>query len=325
MRFGSLSVKQRRILSHAAGSQPASIKEIAAKAQSSEHTVRHFLENARREKWLRPSIFINHSALGLQTFNVFFSCPRERASAVIDFLKGDSRVVWATENVGYPRYQLTAVCRKASAMTTMFGDISRACGTPLTDRSWALETALYYWGTRLTPDDLPARSFCIEQQEAATFDVIDLKILDALRTADCSHMTTLARAVKEPASTVSYRLNRLQSRGVISPIFDRLDAARAGLVCCEYLLTLSRFTPTLDQSIRAFCAKCPEVTLLIPSFGMWDYKIEATGESLEQLDDVRDRLEAALPNAFSSVTAVFRKGLLSERTHFQKHGDLKGT
>lgn len=323
MRYSSLTPQQRRILAHLAGASAISLKEVAKRTRSTEFTIRRIFEKARELKWLRPTTLINHSTLGLQTFNVFFSCPRDRAAEVAEFLKTDPRVVWATENVGYPRFQLTAVSKHASEMTTLFSDISRTCGTVLTDRSWVLETSLHYWGNRFLSGEPTKEVLTITHQDPASLALIDLKILDALRTAECSHITALARSVKQPASTIGYRINRLLSHGVISPTIYRLDASRAGLVCCEYLLTLSRVDRTLEIALRNFCESSPEVMLLIPSFGMWDYKMEVVGENLEQLDQVRDRLETALPHAFSSIKAVFRRELLTEGTYFERHPDLR--
>ena len=222
MRLSTLTPKQRRMLAHFSGPTEWSFKDVARTYKVTEQTARRLFATAVSNRYFRPSCFINHPALGLQTFNVYFSCPREKAASVISFLDQDPRVVFATENTGSPRFQVTAVSRSAKDIHNLLSEISSSCDTPLTSRSWAIESALYYWGSRgLSPEYKPARFELATTRplDLDLLDLLDLKILDLLRSALCDNTTEIARALKEPLTTITYRLNRLRTNHVVSPVF----------------------------------------------------------------------------------------------------------
>jgi DNA-binding Lrp family transcriptional regulator len=322
MRLATISPKQRAILTRLAGADEASFKEIGRACRVSEQAVRRFASATLSAGWLRPFCFINHAALGLQTFNLLFSCPREKHASVVRHLKQDPRVVWATENVGHPRYQVTAVSRTAAEITALFTDIARSCKTPITSRYLSLEVSLEYWGSRMLSSQPAAKRVSIAPQERITYDLLDLKILDALRSSEEHSVAMIARALKEAQSTISYRLSRLRAREVVSPLLYRLSPQRAGGFSCEFLLTLARVEGDIEEALLRFCDTTPGVALLIRAFGMWDYKLVVEAESFDGLLDTRDLLESALPEAFHDVMLVIKQRVLTERCHFQRHSDL---
>jgi len=298
------------------------LKQVAESCRVSEPSVRRLLLRAMSYGWLRPFCFVNHSALGLQTFNLLFSCPRQKHASVVAFLKADPRVVWAMENVGHPRYEVTAVSRTARGISSLFHDIAKTCNTPITSRHWALETSLVYWGNRTISNDTNFKRFELLPEEPCEHDGLDLRILDSLRSLGSESLALVARQLKESPSTISYRVNRLRSRKVISPVFYRLDTQSAGIFSCEYLLTVSRVEAKTEEQLIRFCDRTPEITMLVPAFGTWDYKLLVKAETLDGLLEVRDHLESSLPNVFSDVIIVVSKEVITGVTHFSRHPEV---
>lgn len=325
MRLASLSSKERLVLSRLAGAEGSSCKDIARSCRTSEHSVRRLANKALSAGWLRPTCFINHPALGLQTFNLFFSCPRERHTAVVKFLQADPRVVWATENVGHPRYQVTVVSRTAAEITALFDDIARRCKAPISSRYWSLEVSLEYWGTRMLTRSPSQSHFTLSPQDAKTYDLLDLRIIDALRTNEVRSVATMTRILKESSSTISYRLKRLREQNIISPVFHRLNSQKAGAFTCEYLLTLARVEGDIHRDLIDFCNSTPEVTMLVRTFGNWDYKLVVEAENFDTLLDTRDLLEAELPATLTDVTFVITKNVISEQCKLAHHPDTVRT
>ncbi|NBW41896.1 Lrp/AsnC family transcriptional regulator [bacterium] len=287
----------------------------------SEQSVRRLTNKALAEQWLRPTYFINHSTLGLQTFNVFFSCPREKHSAVIKLLRQAPQVVWVTENVGHPRYQVTAVSRSAAEIANLFDDIAQRCKAPITSRCWSIEVSLDYWGTRVLTSQLTGEPYSLMPQDVASYDLLDLRILDMLRSQEVLSITAMSRALKESSTTVAYRYKRLQSRKIISPPFYRFNPQKSDAFSCEYLLSVARVEGDIHEEIVKFCDRTPEVCMLIRAFGMWDYKIEVEAQTFDRLLDARDLLEATLPGVFTDVMTIIRKNYVSERCELAQHPD----
>jgi DNA-binding Lrp family transcriptional regulator len=108
---------------------------------------------------------------------------------------------------------------------------------------------------------------------AVETDEMDHAILRALSLPECSTLAGLARHLGHPASTIEYRIQRLEKTGVIAGYAYSLDEPLLDLRRCVFLIQEKSFNAEFRKRIFNFCRQHPHVHSLIHCVGGWNFEV----------------------------------------------------
>lgn len=117
-------------------------------------------------------------------------------------------------------------------------------------------------------------------------DDLDQTLLDALSADARTPVSTLARRLGQPRTTIAARIDRLEREGTIRGYTIRKgDGAGAALIRASALLHIEpRSAPAVLQRLRAI----PEVALVSTTSGRFDMLAEIAAPTTKRLDDILD-------------------------------------
>lgn len=149
--------------------------------------------------------------------------------------------------------------------------------------------------------------YVCEQMERITLDDLDRALLSALRADGRAPVAVLARDLQVTRATVTSRIDRLISSGVIVGFtvrvrdeVDPLEIRAVSLIEVE-----GRDTDTVIRRLRGL----PEITALHTTNGGWDLVAEMRAASLGDFDRVLGRIRS-IDGVVNSETSLLLSSVL---------------
>ncbi|MBN8551150.1 MAG: Lrp/AsnC family transcriptional regulator [Deltaproteobacteria bacterium] len=297
-----LSDNERTLLAAIAASEYISAEALAKLSGLRIHVVRYLLRIFNDEKLISRSIFVDYSRLGSTIFNMFFSVSAQKRDAVLKFLANYPSVTWLTENGGERRYELSMAVQHFSELPKLTDLVHEKFGVTLKNKIWAAEVDFHFYGYKqLTkPGKLPPRYSISSAGTKLEVDELDHKILDRLRSAHFSSEKDIARNLGIPASSLSYRINRLQKGGVIRGQRWVIAVEKLGYAEYQILLDLEAASKDFHQRFLSWSATHPSILACFRCFGGWEYKILLLAPSAEGAFQFQDDLSSKFPEVAQS-------------------------
>ncbi|NDC36730.1 MAG: Lrp/AsnC family transcriptional regulator, partial [Proteobacteria bacterium] len=109
----------------------------------------------------------------------------------------------------------------------------------------------------------------------ASVDAIDRKILSALSGSHGASHAELARRLGLPVGTFTYRVEKLEEKGIIGGYTYFLNTEKAGLSTFKLLIYSRGLDPIFADELTAFVRYHPNITLFVRCAGAWDFEINA--------------------------------------------------
>lgn len=140
-------------------------------------------------------------------------------------------------------------------------------------------------------------------------DDLDRQLISLLRSDARTPVAALARHLQVNRSTITSRIDRLASSGVIEAFTIRLsdevdrDAVRA--------VTLVSSDPRQGQDVVRAVRGFPEVERLHSTLGAWDLVVQLRAPSLTAFDVVLERIRA-IPGVRSTETSLLVNSLTGQ-------------
>lgn len=274
-----LSERDRAILVTTQFDAFQSAVTVAKRLKVKSHAVHYSLNSLREKGIIRPVALINPFALGLQQFGVFFSlAPHSQDSPqrVLTELAAHPAVAWLAELGGRYQYGFTYCCRSIfdfsnflEQLATRFGDIFFE-KTILTNLSFTLFRKRYLSNTKPEND-------CLIQGGKAegreSLDEIDMAVLKAYASDGVRSQQHTARALGIPRSTVQYRVQKLESSGIIQNYIHLISARKLGYEVYRLLVHARGFSQQLKDSLFEFARNEDSVVNFIHCIGDWDFEM----------------------------------------------------
>jgi len=302
---------ERDILSLAVASGDLTVAQFADLLGVRPHAVRYALRRLEERGDLSRWVFLDRQRVGLIACNMYFNIPTRRSTAVIEFMKKHPTVQWFGETVGERCFEATLWVTRPGQLAAFFEELGQKTGANLTDRVMAIEGDTWHWGQRCFSEKF-ARIKPLHFDEPAerfTIDELDARIINARRSPEFWAPTQIARLLGTSATTVSYRIARLQRARIIYDSYlleRRFETVHEGHLLLD---VLSRDAAS-HARILAACQASAAVGGLIRCDGSWDYKLVLFGTAAESLLDGQAQLRRVLDPEVSRITFVFRRSLL---------------
>ena len=136
-------------------------------------------------------------------------------------------------------------------------------------------------------------------------DDIDLSILKALQKNGRKKHNELSRKLKIAQSTVSERVRRMESRGMIKGYRAIIDSAKLGLKATAFIsISLARHEADTIRQFEKQILEVPQIRACYHIAGRFDYLLQVITNDLDGLGNLVKNVIAKLPGQVTSETLV---------------------
>jgi len=286
-----------------------SYRETARLLGLKEHTVRHAIEKLVEAKVLYPHTFVNWRSLGLTEYTINFTLTDSGEAArrkFQDTLLANDRVAWVGSLGGEIHYDVSVYGRQPDDLLGVFDDIHRNC-PELKYEKLVLSTVWmdYYTPRYLGGQVLPRESIRIAPTETVVrLDAVDHRILAGIMTHGYGNLSGLARELKMPLSSLTYRIRMLQQRHVILSFGYLIRYYSVPFHPFLVMLRFGAYSSALDAKVADFCRRQPSVTMLLMGIGAWDYQLLVHLSSPQEVSRFSQEIHGEFPGMIQRLTPV---------------------
>ncbi len=284
-----------------------SIEQVAKQTGIRHHIVRRIVKRLEERKVLiGVRAYINAYPLGLQEYQVFFSLPKastEIHNKLISHLCGINGVSLLSELGVDSQYEMHFFARDSRDAVALLDSLQGlACEFQL--ESLSLTHEQYYSGAlgyllRNCCEHKPLRYGAISH--ALTVDSVDHTLLSYLANDSIDSLRTLSQKLKIPTTTLSYRIQMLESQGLIAGYYHLCDFKPLGLLPVVALLYTSALNAETRTRLIDFCNKHPLIAYVDLTIGPFSARIFLRARSYEDARQVMCELRESFLGAVQSI------------------------
>jgi len=151
-------------------------------------------------------------------------------------------------------------------------------------------------------------------------DVKDKKILYELDFGARQPLSHIAKKVRLSQEVVSYRIKRLEERGIITGYYTVIDNTKAGYMFCRFFAKLQNLTPETEKKLIEYAKKDPRVGWIVTLAGNWDIALVIYAKTIADLKESCDRIN------FEFAKNIKEKYVtIATKIYHFKHNYLYGT
>ncbi len=294
----TLSDKEAKVLVAAQLQANASSSTLQAAAGLPDHVVRRSLRRLIECNIAVPKALINVNPIGFDKTGVFFSLgssePTTRQQA-LDFLGQLPHVVSLYELCGEYEYFAVIASRGAMALAAILGEIAEAAPC-FQQIAVSTRVSLSLYQRTYLADPLEPRTFVRyhHTDEEVQLAREDVAVLQGLDLHGVLTPAGLARAIGQPASSVAYRLARLERQRVVCGYLLHFRPETLGISTHHILVACRANGPKMAERLHQFCLGEPNVVVLAQCLGNWQYELRAETRDSNELAMLCVRLKRAL-------------------------------
>ncbi len=122
-------------------------------------------------------------------------------------------------------------------------------------------------------------------EDTVELDKTDRKILYQLMIDGRQPLSDIGRKAHVSEQVVSYRINKMQERGVISDFLTILEISKLGFGAYRAFFRLANVTPEKEREIIKHFGEHPNVFWLVRTGGRWDLLVDFMTENIARFDE----------------------------------------
>lgn len=304
--FTSLTKNERHFIVTSAMNADLSVKEIAERIGTREHTVRHIRESLVSRGILKPLHKIDIYRLGFTDFRIYLSDIAEPTRARQAFEKKVVQappVYWFAKIQGAYQYGLTFLAKAPNEMVSFFGAIQ-----PTDDGFYARKTIAIasdwtvYTPSYLAPEIKKRDSITITAQERVDdLDESDHHILTAMAKNPASNAASLARLTGMKASSLAYRLEKLSANKVWRGPIYLLQTDLLGISVYRVMISERGLSVAERARLQRYISSHLNVVAFLRCAGAWDYEVRFETENPAALEDFCQTIIDSFGPAIGSI------------------------
>jgi DNA-binding Lrp family transcriptional regulator len=282
------------------------IEKVAQELSLKSHIVRSTVKKLESLGLLRLATLYNPYKLGYNCINLRLQVSTNDVVAKTRFEERVSAarlVSWFAAVGGDFDYGMTLLARNHADLADFFEHLSEQTSVDIVRKEMVIETAQSNFGIKFlcTPvSHIPPVAWKIPaNDEVPQLDELDLGILQSMISKGTANVPSLVREVGAAASTVQYRLSRLEKTGVVIGRLYRLNIDRLGFEHFYAYVRLGRLPSGVVEEVFDFCKWHPNIECCIRSVGSWDFKFNITAarkaEVESTVESFKQRFASFLP------------------------------
>lgn len=290
----------------------AGLKDLAALLDSSEQLVQYHLRRLHDEKHILGfNAIVDHAKIGrtfhllyLRFFDLSYDQERKWLQHVAAKISG---VALVARSVGRWSAIVGVVSKSNRELLRISSEVCRFASGKIAEFSATSEVMCTYSSLRLLADRKAVQVATSDNEEPATIDELDERILSIL-AYDCRvGATEIARRVSSSPTTVLRRIELMEEARVVLGYRVHIDYERFGFHQYRVLLRLSDLSSAIHEKVRRHLLATGVVESVSRYLGMADLDFRCYASSLEQLGEfmanLRDKFSGIIIN--SEIVPVF--------------------
>lgn len=303
-----LSDKERIILAASCLDAEIPVSEIARRTRLKEHTVRHALKSLEMSGRISRATYIDVYPLGFFYVQISLrllpNLPNK--SEFVSYLRESPRVSYYIHLGGDFETYVDIIVREVSELTDFLGELADRFGGIFSEKRVLFIESLTDYPLKClgtSADNVKNLSFG-KKFKTIPFDRLDHAILRHLSSNPLGATTEMARTLGERASTITYRVERLRSHGVIVGSRYFINTRKLGLQVFFIQVETRGVSQTVSDLVYGFVAREPAVYAIVRTVGHYDFLLEAAVQTGDEIESLTNRLAGLLGAHVVKVVAV---------------------
>jgi DNA-binding Lrp family transcriptional regulator len=308
-----LSTTQELVLHASAFRADASIREIAQLLNLREHIVRRSIQSLIDKKvYLRRSVFIDPYKIGLSIFIMqisFFGISAQQRSHYIKALCSRKGTISLAELGGEGQFELRILCKGAAALADYFEKLVEELKIRCKVVSCYQVTETEYSGRRICHTDDRVSKFFSVQSSALHEPFCQLssneeELLSHLANSSYMSYQELSRIIKIPLTTLTYRIQRLEERGIIVGHFYIINPKVVGELPFVIHIRSRLLTRAEKECIKVFCRQHSWITSVTFFAGEQIIELYSLVHDFAETQNIITQLSTTFGEIFESVQVL---------------------
>jgi DNA-binding Lrp family transcriptional regulator len=287
----TLTQTERHILYLVLTDASASVAKIAAVSGYKQHIVQAAYSKFRAHGIIVRRVMIDTFRLGYSRHSLFIGLSpdgqRERRQ-LTEFLIKHPSVAVVVDVAGEYDIFLSLAVRSPEDLSKFQDLLSARFSSPIQqkDMSICLRHSIFGEKSLISDSTLYAEHSCYVTSHVVTTDPLDRQLLFLMSSPNFSSLAQLSREIKQPFSTIDYRVKKLWERRIICADLHELDGEDLGLSRSIILISMKGFSQRLHTEFHTFAREHPYITRYSHEIGYWDFTLEVSAPSPTLLDGV---------------------------------------
>lgn len=317
-----LSEIEREVLVLTRLTARAGIPELAKVTGRREHQLRYALKKLTDELKLCPHAIINPSALGLIDVGVYLTLSRATKSArdsLVKRLANSSSVPCVNRLIGPYQIFFSMIGRSLAEHQQNLNALIRGSEDFIIRQVAVPRVRWFSYPPKYLAPHLKCQTVVQLGGDVtpASVDDLDCRILNSLSNLADIQARGIARSIGIPESTVAFRLESLEKRGVLLGfgLHAMTDPSLLGVERYTLLVRQYGADPEMLTSLRTLCQRHPNVTSLVECLGEWSFEIGIETISDRQISEFEQLLYEQFQESIAEIT-TFRYPTLEKLAPF---------
>lgn len=289
--MGSLTAVQKRVLAEITWNCRDSVADVAKRLRLRDHTVRYAIDQLNSLLDLKAICFTNPFRMGVLPFRIYFcvnSSDKAKVNKMVEYLRKLPEMYWLYGLYGYYQFGMSIRVPNMQVLNTILTKFDDEFGDLITRKSISVLARFAYYEPWIAHTGTGSRkSFeYVNDNERVPFDSVDEKILNAVRSQASLPVGGIAKIVGLPASTVSYRLEKMQKTGVVMGFAYAYESRIDGTESFLIQIAVKGLGFGVVERLFKFARNHPQVEWASRTIGEWDVEMEVGLTSAFELDEI---------------------------------------
>jgi DNA-binding Lrp family transcriptional regulator len=291
-----LSEDERQLVTCMYFSADMPLREVAQKTGLREHKVRNCLRKLLEKKVIKYRTFVNPYSAGLCEYVIFIATPLMQPTArkrLLSELLSSPHTTYVGTVGGDFHLAVMLVARNIREITKFVDALSASVAGAAFETCIATCVSVTLFKPKfLRSGDSETTSISYATTETVVdLDSLDHKVLHTLGASPGISVTLIAKALGMPTSTIQYRMQSLQEKGVLIGFGLTLPPFNDGYFAFALQLSAGSMPPSVRTAFRDFCSKHPSISYVIEALGAWNFQVGARFEDSRTVTVLADELQ----------------------------------
>jgi Lrp/AsnC family transcriptional regulator, leucine-responsive regulatory protein len=138
-----------------------------------------------------------------------------------------------------------------------------------------------------------------------SLDKKDRKIMRELDMEGRLPLSIIAKRVGLSKEVVNYRVNKLQSQGIVRGFYTIVDAISLGYLVGKFMIKLHGISSAMHKEFVGYCKDNPGISWVVLLEGAWNIGLIIQAKDIRKINDVWTDLQLRYGTYIDSTTIVF--------------------
>lgn len=306
--FRPLSAFEQRVLSAVQLDASMTVAHVARLLGSRHHRVRYALDELLDRGVIYPQFPVDLSALGLSTFDLFFTLGLQKdaqRSKILQWLIDHDRVSLLSELGGGFEYQASICAFRIAEVTDLLEELGHRFGEIFFQKALAVRHSYIGFGRKYFANKpLRGQIELGTTTQRTALDDLDHRILFTLSRRRLKSLAEHARLLGVSSSSFDLRIKELQRRRVLQKPIYAVTPHLYGYEQFRILVFAKGISRDFHQRFYDFARRHPHIVNLVRSAGSWDYELGIEVPSARHLPAIARDLQGAFASELNELRTL---------------------